>query len=70
MTANPAFKYPAIVKGHTVKVVKTIGLDAQYVGEQGTVRAVHGIAGLNIEVWFEGRGHAALFAEEELAVQP
>ena len=66
MSANPAFKYPAFVVGQQVKVVKSVSLDASFIAEPGNVRAVHSVSGLNIEVFMPNRGHAALFAAEEL----
>lgn len=54
MTANPAFRYPNIVAGTKVKVVKSITQDAAYVGQE--------------EVHLPSLGYSSMFAEEELEV--
>jgi hypothetical protein len=69
MTANPAFKYPNIVRGKRVKVVKSINLEAAHIGRVGKVIATYRIAHTPVEVLFED-GTSILFAEEELAVLP
>ena len=68
MTANPAFRYPNLVVGTKVKVVKSITQDATYVGQEGEVRASHRVPHLPVEVHIPSLGYSSMFAEEELEV--
>jgi hypothetical protein len=68
MSANPAFKYPSIVVGTPVRVVRSINGDPEFLGSAGRVTAVYGFAGMPIQVWFEDREYSAMFAEDELEV--